>query len=111
MVQVKRTEQEILASEEKYRFVFDNLADAVIVVDLQTELNIDTNRQGEVVLGRSRDEIIGMHYLQNHPPEKADFYRWRFALHVQMGRAADYDGELIKKDGTIVPVNISASTL
>jgi len=111
MVQVKNTKQEISPGKEEYRFVFESLSDAVVVVDLETELVIGTNQQGTILLGRSRDEVIGEHYLQNHPPEKADEYRWRFARHVQKGRAADFDGEIVRKDGVVVPVNISASTL
>jgi PAS domain S-box-containing protein len=111
MVNVKRKKQEILESEEKYRFLFENLYDAALIVDIETGLILETNQQGTVLLGRSRDEIVGMPNLQIHPPEQVETYKWRFARHIAMGRAADYDGEIIKKDGTRVPVNISGCTI
>jgi PAS domain S-box-containing protein len=104
-------EQKVQESEEKYRFLFENLYDAALLMDIETERYLEVNHQAEIILGRSRDEIIGMHYLQTHPAEQAEKYKVRFARHVAMGRAADYEGVLVKKDGTHVPVNISASTL
>jgi len=98
-------------AEEKYRHLFNNLNDAVFLADAETGIIIDTNQQGVALLGRSRHEIIGMHQSELHPPGKADEYRQRFGRHIVEGHAADYDGEVIRKDGTIVPVTISASTL
>jgi PAS domain S-box-containing protein len=111
LVEIKSSKQKILESDAKYRFLFENLYDAALLMDVETERYLEVNHQAEIILGRSRDEIIGMHYLQTHPPEQVETYKWRFARHVAMGRAADYEGELVRKDGTRVPVNISASTL
>jgi PAS domain S-box-containing protein len=97
--------------ESKYRHLFDNLNDAAFLADAETGRILDTNKQGELLLGCTRDEIIGMHQSELHPPGKAKEYRQRFAAHVEKGRAADYDGEVIRKDGSIVPVSISAAPL
>ena len=107
----RQVEEELRMSEEKYRHLFDNLNDAAFLADNQTGIIIETNRQGAALLGRSRSEIIGMHQSQFHPPEKAEEYRLRFNTHISKGHDADYDGEVIRKDGKIVPVTISASTL
>ncbi len=107
----KRAEEELRESEEKYRHLFQDLTDAAFLADVETGLILETNLQGEVLLGKRRHEIVGMHQRQLHPPDKADEYRRRFAEHIEKGHAVDYDGEVIKKDGTIVPVRISASTL
>ena len=107
----RQVEEELRMSEEKYRHLFDNLNDAAFLADNQTGIIIETNRQGAALLGRSRSEIIGMHQSQLHPPEKAEEYRLRFNTHISKGHDADYDGEVIRKDGKIVPVTVSASTL
>ncbi|HUV75761.1 MAG TPA: PAS domain S-box protein [Dehalococcoidales bacterium] len=104
-------EEALRESEERYRHLFDNLGDAAFLADAETGLLIETNQQGELMLGRSRDEIVGMHQSELHPPGQADKYRQKFDAHIQQGHVADYDGEVIRKDGTIVSVRISASTL
>ncbi|MCD6361994.1 MAG: PAS domain S-box protein, partial [Armatimonadetes bacterium] len=96
-------------SEERYRHLFENLNDAAFLADRETGLIIETNKAGEELTGRTRDEIIGMHQTQLHPPEKVEQYRQRFAEHVEKGRMADFDGEVMRKDGSIVSVAISAS--
>ena len=97
--------------ESKYRHLFENLNNAAFLADAETGHIIETNNQGEVLLGRTREEIISMHQSELHPPGKAKEYRQRFAAHVEKGRAADYEGEVIRKDGSIVLVNISAAPL
>ncbi|MBI5039449.1 MAG: PAS domain S-box protein, partial [Nitrospirae bacterium] len=51
-----------------------------------------------------------MHQSELHPPAKAEEYRRRFEEHVQKGPLADYEGEVIRKDGRVVPVAITASS-
>ncbi len=109
LAQRRRAEEELRESEGRYRNLFDELNDAVFLADTETGYVIDTNKRAEVLLGRAREEIIGMHQTELHPPEVTNGYRQRFAAHVEKGHMADYDGEVITKDGTIVPVNISAA--
>lgn len=105
----KAAEQKLEDSEEKYRHLFENLNDAAFLADCETGLLIETNIQGEALLGLTREEIIGMHQSKLHPPLKALEYADKFAAHIARGRAVDYEGEVLRKDGTIVPVFISAS--
>jgi len=47
--------------ESKYRHLFENLNNAAFLADAETGHIIETNNQGEVLLGRTREEIISMH--------------------------------------------------
>jgi len=107
----KRAEEEIRASEERYRHLFENLNDAALLADAETGQILETNQRGEVLLGMSRNEIIGMHQSALHPPDRTEEYKQRFAAHVAKGHAADYEGEVVRKDGTIIPASIRASPL
>jgi len=99
------------ASENRYRHLFNELNDAAFVADMETGVIMEANRQAEVLLGRCLDEIVGMHQSELHPPDKAEEYRAMFAAHIEKGQAADFDAQVVRKDGTIVPVSISTSTL
>ena len=89
---------EIGKSEEGYRHLLENVNDAAFVADVKTGLIVDTNQQATILLGKSRDEIVGRHYLELHPADKVQQYRQSFAAHVEKGRAADYDGEVVRGD-------------
>jgi len=105
----KQAEEALRESEQKYRHLFDELNDAAFLADAETGYVLDTNKQAEVLLGRTREEIIGLHQTEIHPPKSAAKYHHKFANHIQSGHAADYDGEVLRKDGSIVQVNISAA--
>jgi len=97
--------------ENCYRQLFNELNDAAFVADAESGVIVEANRQAEMLLGRSRDEIVGMHQSKLHPPDKAGKYRAMFATHVKRRRTTDFDAQVIRKDGTVVPVSISASTV
>ena len=106
----KKANEALRQGKERYRYLFENLHDAAFLADAETGIILQTNRQGEALLGKERDEIVRMHQCELHPPKKAEEYRNKFAEHVQKGHAADFQGEVVKGDGTIVPVSINATT-
>ena len=97
--------------EHKYHQLFDNLTDAAFLADADTGRIIDTNKQGERLLGHGRDEIIGMHQSELHPPEEVHRYQRIFSEQTRGINATGADGEVLRKDGRIVPVTISASVI
>jgi|GEM_PF-6001703 PAS domain S-box-containing protein len=109
ITEYRAAEKRLEESEEKYRHLFENLNDAAFLADCETGLIIQTNIKGEALLGMTREEITGMHQKMIHPPAKALEYAEKFAAHVAKGKSADYEGEVVRKDGTIVPVFISAA--
>ncbi|MDP6438013.1 MAG: PAS domain-containing sensor histidine kinase [Candidatus Brocadiia bacterium] len=98
-------------SEEKYRRLFEGLNDAAFVADAQTGVILEANARAETLLGRTREEIVGMHQIELHPPAEAARYREKFASHAAKGRVAEQDADVLRKDGTVVPVAISAATM
>jgi PAS domain S-box-containing protein len=107
----KQAEQELRESEEKYRRLFEDANDAIFLTDTDTHIILDANRQAERLIGRPRKEIIGMQQSELHPPEHAEYYEEKLRKYVQRGRVLDLQAEVIRKDGGIVPVFISASVI
>lgn len=109
ITEYRAAEKRLEESEEKYRHLFESLNDAAFLADCETGLIIESNIRGEALLGMTREEIIGMHQKTLHPPAKALEYAEKFAVHIAKGKSADYEGEVVRKDGSIVPVFISAA--
>jgi PAS domain S-box-containing protein len=54
----KKTEEALVASEERYRELFENANDMLYTLDLEGNLT-SINRMGESLLGRPRNELLG----------------------------------------------------
>lgn len=105
----KQMEEALRDSEEKFRNLFENAKDAVILVDVQTGTIVDVNPAGCKLLGLPKDKIIGMHQSQIHPPELVEEYKKVFLEHVEKGLVVSEDAVIQRADGSQVPCEISAS--
>jgi PAS domain-containing protein len=54
-------------SEDRYRALFEQSRDAVLLADPETGTILDANAQAQRLLGRSREELVGMHQTMMHP--------------------------------------------
>ena len=109
IIEQNAAEEAIRELEERYRFLFENSHDAIFIADLKTHRILEANRQAERLMGYSREEIIGMHQSQLHPPEYKEYYTEKFREHVRKGSVFDLEAEITKRDQGIVPVAIRAS--
>jgi len=107
----KQLEQSLHESEEKYKTLFDNTNETILVADTKTGIIVDANKRAEKLFGRPREEIIGIHHTGLHHPSKAEYYKKKFREHVENRGYFDIEAELMKKDGSIVPVIISARVI
>lgn len=103
----EQAEEAMRESEYKYRNLFEHLSDAAFLVDVETGRILDTNSQGERLLGRTRGEIMGMNQSKLYPPDEEKEQRERFAAFARPERPEDYETAITRKDGARVPVRIS----
>ncbi|MFH1231089.1 MAG: PAS domain S-box protein, partial [Planctomycetota bacterium] len=110
--QLEAAHGNLAKSEERYRTLFNNANDAIFLADTKKAIMLDCNKEAENLLGRSKQEIIGMPVLRLHPPQKKKYYNDFFRRHVNSGRINDpRKAEVITKDGITKPVYISASVM
>ncbi len=108
----ERAEKALRESEGRYHHLFEHLHDAAFLMDADSGIILDTNLQGERLLGRSRDHIVGMSQRELYPASEALSHSRLLRAHVRRNNNGHkLDLEVMKCDGTIVPVTVSASSL
>jgi PAS domain-containing protein len=66
--QRRQAEEEMRASEYKYRRLFESLGDAAFLIEMEPGRIVDANPQAEALLGRARAEILDLREDQLFPP-------------------------------------------
>ena len=100
----RRAEDELRASEERFRSLVDHATDGFFLFD-QDQAILDVNRQACASLGYSREQMIGMH------PRDFDAGREliaRIGERVSSGETVTFETLHRRKDGTVFPVEVRA---
>jgi len=96
------------ASSNLLRLAWDHNVDAVMAIDLATELLVEANPASELLTGYNHDELIGIHPSLLHPEEERDAITQAFHRAPKRTTIRS-DFHLQHKDGRRIPVRISAS--
>ncbi|HMF35982.1 MAG TPA: PAS domain S-box protein, partial [Isosphaeraceae bacterium] len=104
LMESKRAEQALRASEEKFRAYVEQAADAVFVHDFQGRF-LDVNRWACESLGYSRAELLGMNVLDIEQDFSLEGAR-RARSEIQPDQPFTVYGTHRRKDGTTFPVEV-----
>jgi PAS domain S-box-containing protein len=102
----KRSEDELRASEERFRSVVDHATDSFFLFD-EHQAILDVNRQACESLGYSRDEMIGMHPRDFDAALDPSLIA-RVGERVNAGETVTFETLHRRKDGTVFPVEVRA---
>ncbi|MGC9975520.1 MAG: PAS domain S-box protein [Syntrophales bacterium] len=107
----RRYMEEVLRkSEEKYQALLENASDAILLADENGNL-IEANRMAEDLLGYPREELLQMHYSQLHPMMELEKTIAAFKDIVTYGYGGLQNGAILRKDGIVVPIDITATVI
>ena len=98
--------KQIHNSEEKYRNLINTANDAILVVDAQTRLILEANNKAGEILGISERQLVGQLESQLYPPNETG---GQILTPTTDGPARSRELKLLRADGTLVPVEVSAS--
>ena len=107
----KKREAELKRSEERYRSLFDGLADGIVSVDTEGRI-LDFNQSYQRMTGYSDSELRSLSY-QDITPEKWHHMESGIIKGQVLGRGYSdlYEKEYRRKDGTIFPVELHAYSI
>lgn len=104
---VRRTEAILKASEYNYRSIMDQASDGIFIAS-PLGYYLDVNRAGCALTGYKREEILNrcVHDLLAENFPVLDYFD-----ELQKGNSILFEWELIRKDGSTLPVEVSAKLL
>ena len=102
----KQAADAIEESESKFRALFNLSNDGIFIIDDRGKF-IDVNQTAHERLGYTKEEMLALDIRQLDPPEFAARVHERFAAIQKYGHAL-FESAHVKKDGTIMPVEINA---
>ncbi len=107
----KRAEETIRESEKKYRTILESIEEGYYETDIQGNFTF-FNDSMRKILGYTRDELIRMNYRDFLSPETGKNVYKIFNKIYQTGQPARIlDYEFIKKDGSKISIEASASLI
>lgn len=103
----REAEKELAASEKRFRRIFDNSTDGILISNPTTQKFILANHTICNMLGYSEKELLSLKASDLHPPEDVEWVMTRYN-DVATGKAVrGNDIPVLRKDGTIFPAEIS----
>jgi two-component system cell cycle sensor histidine kinase/response regulator CckA len=98
--------EELIASQERYRELFENANDMVYTHDLQWVLT-SLNKAGELLLGYKRQELVGMSMARLVAPQHHIMVREMLNRKMGGETRTVYEVEFVNRSGELVPVEVS----
>ena len=110
-----KAEEAIKKSEERFRVLFEGAPDAIILADPETGKLLGANLAASRLLGKSRNEIIGMYQYELHPQSIQSESKASFEWHIQESKKKGFthavEKEIVHHDGSIIPVEILGQSI
>ena len=104
---VRRAEEALRRSEERYRELFENANDLVYTHDLENRIT-SMNRAAETAMRIPREEAIGHNVDESVAPGFRALSRRMTARKLAGARATVYESELLAADGGRIPIEVSS---
>lgn len=107
----KRLEQRLRDSEAQYQDFYEHAPDMFTSVDAETGRYVAVNETFVRATGYTREELIGRPLMDLYHPDARDAVREAFARFVATGEVRDVQLKLLRKDGSSIPVSLSATAI
>ncbi len=97
--EIEQTRQALRTSEEKYRLLFENSPESIVLLGLDGTI-IDCNKATERLRGRPKEQIIGQSFMEVAPLKTEDLPHF-VNLFSQMLQGEEIDPIVIELDGKV----------
>ncbi len=102
----KRREEALRESETRYRLMFEDNPVAILMTDPESGIIINANNKAGELIGKSPDEIMGMHMVELHPRENINMNRRLFQDFVAEDKFVSPKLHMKHASGMEIPVTL-----
>jgi len=103
----KRTEKALIASEQRYRTLFETAAEGIIIVDIETKKFKYTNPAICTMLDYGQEELTKMSASDIHPKALIEQVFAEFDAQARGEKKLSANLPCLKKDGTVIYADIN----
>ena len=104
----KEAEKALIESEEKYRALMNNASEGILLADVEGNF-LEANKKMLEMADYSLDELLKLKLPQILPAAEAPRAQAAFKELLASGAVAVADAQLLRKDGRIIPIDLTAS--
>ena len=105
----KQVEAALRESEDKFRSIFEQATDGILIADAETKKLIEANKTMCIMLGYSHDEIAGLSIDDIHPKEDLPAIRESFEKQLRGEISFAPEVPVLRKDGSVFYADINAT--
>jgi PAS domain S-box-containing protein len=106
-VKTRRTERQLVESEEKYRREVEDANDAIFLADVETGIILDCNHAATIMMAKPKEELVGIHQRELHPNHAES--EAAFKQNAEAKENSIYENQIVTGNGEIKDVAIKAS--
>jgi PAS domain S-box-containing protein len=106
-----KAEQALHESEERYRHLFIDNPSPMFIWDFETYKIVECNKKALEKYGYSKEEFIGKSILDIRPIEDIELIKWVSSNEEIYGRPHNRRWRHLKKDGTLMYVEVSGNII
>jgi len=107
----KQTEEELRESEQRFRTIFDNATDGILITDMENRKFYTGNRMICQMLGYSLEEIQNLGVIDIHPSEDLTYVTEQFEKQSRKEITLAKDIPAKRKDGSVFYADVNSSPL
>jgi PAS domain S-box-containing protein len=104
-------ESRLHETAERYRMLFEDANDAIVLADAETGEILDVNQKVVFLTGRSVEELRGRHHTVLHPPDRDGSSRMNFRSRAIENQFRTIETEIQHVSGRRTPVEVNASRI
>jgi PAS domain S-box-containing protein len=109
ITQRRQAEALLKESEQKFKAIFNNATDGILLADVETKKFYLGNPKIGAMLGYDLEELYNLSVLEIHPPEHLPFVLEQFRKLAQQAISIASTIPLLRKDGHIIYADINTT--